>query len=61
MREACGCPCPQKKKEGRGSGVLYRDEGMGVGSRPDGRKKEKHTVHEDGECGTMSWPRANGC
>ena len=52
MREACGRPCPQKKKEGRG--VWYGDEGKDqewIG----GREKEKRTVHENGECGTMSW------
>ena len=60
MREACGRPCPQKKKERRGKGVRYEGRGMRVKSRPDAREKEKCTVHKDGECGTMSRPRENG-
>ena len=51
MREACGWLCPQKKKEGRR--VRYRDEDQ---ERTRGREKEKRIVHEDDECGTMSWP-----
>ena len=53
MREACGWSCPQKKKEGRG--VWYEDEGEDQ-ERTEGQEKEKRTVHEDGECGTMSRP-----
>ena len=58
MREACGRPCPQKKKEGKG--VRYGDEGEDQ-ERTGGREKEKRTVHEDGECGTMSRPCEDRC
>ena len=51
MREACGWSCPQKKKEGME--VWYGDEGEDQ-ERTGGREKEQRTVHEDGECGTMS-------
>ena len=51
MREACGRPCPQKKKEGRG--VQYGDEGEDQ-ERTGGREKEERTAHKDGDCGTMS-------
>ena len=41
-------------KEERREGVRYGDEGEDQ-ERTGGREKEKRTVHEDGECGTMSW------
>ena len=47
-------------KERRGGGVRYEGRGVRVETRPDAGKKEKHTVHKDGECGTMPWPRENG-
>ena len=53
MREACGWSCPQKKKEGME--VWYGDEGEDQ-ERTGGRKKEKRTMHEDGECDMMSRP-----
>ena len=53
MREVCGWSCLQKKKEGRG--VRYGDEGEDQ-EWTRGREKEKRTMHEDGECGTMSRP-----
>ena len=40
-------------KEERREGVRYGDEGEDQ-ERTGGREKEKRTVHEDGECGTMS-------
>ena len=60
MREACGRLCPQNKKEGRGWGSGTGDKAWG--SRADRMlgKKEKRTVHKDGECGTMPRPRENG-
>ena len=42
-------------KEKRREGVRYGDEGEDQ-ERTGGQEKEKRTVHEDGECGTMSWP-----
>ena len=49
-----------KDKTGEGKGVRYGGRGCGVESRPDVREKQKRTVHKDGECGTMPWPRKNG-
>ena len=40
-------------KEERREGVWYGDEGEDQ-ERTGGQEKEKRTVHEDGECGTMS-------
>ena len=40
-------------KEERREGVRYGDEGEDQ-ERSRGREKEQRTVHEDGECGTMS-------
>ena len=40
-------------KEERREGVWYGDEGEDQ-EQTGGQKKEKRTVHEDGECGTMS-------
>ena len=40
-------------KEERRKGVRYGDEGEDQ-ERTGGRENEKRTVHEDGECGTMS-------
>ena len=40
-------------KEERREGVRYGDEDEDQ-ERIRGREKEKSTVHEDGECGTMS-------
>jgi len=45
---------PKEEKKGGEWGVRYGDESAGVESRPDARKKEKRTVHKDGECGTIS-------
>jgi len=60
-RQACGRPCSQKKKGGRGNGgVQYEGQGERVESRPDVGEKEKRTVHKDGECGMMLRPRENG-
>ena len=42
-------------KEERREGVRYGDEGEDQ-EWPRGQEKEKHTVHEDDECGTMSRP-----
>ena len=42
-------------KEERREGVWYGDEGEDP-ERTGGRENEKRTVHEDGECGTMSRP-----
>ena len=61
MRQACGWSCHQKKKERRGKGGSgMRDEARE--SRADRMlgKKEKHTVHKDGKCGTMPRPCENG-
>ena len=44
---------PKEEKGARG--VWYGDEGEDQ-EWSRGREKEKHTVHEDGECGTMSRP-----
>ena len=41
-------------KEERREGVWYWDEGEDQ-EQTGGQEKEKRTVHEDGECGTMSW------
>ena len=41
---------PKRRKKG---GVRYGDEGEDQ-ERTGGRDKEKRTMHEDGECGTMS-------
>ena len=57
MRQACWRSCPQKEGNGGGSGT---------GTRRESREttgcwgKEKHTVHKDGEHGTMPRPRKNG-
>ena len=40
-------------KEERREGVRYGDEGEDH-EWIRGREKEKRTIHEDGECGTMS-------
>ena len=42
-------------KEERREGVWYRDEGEDQ-ERTGGQEKEKRTVHENGECDTMSRP-----
>jgi len=44
---------PKRRK--RREGVWYGDEGEDQ-ERTGGQEKEKHTVHKDGECGTMSRP-----
>ena len=48
----------EDKRKGKGGPVW----GTTVrGREPIGRQeKEKRTVHKDGECGTMPWPRENG-
>ena len=52
MRGCAGSRVPKRRKKGRG--VRYGDEGEDQ-ERTGGRKKEKHIVHKDDECGTMSW------
>ena len=43
----------EERREGKGEGVRYGDEAWG--REPIGCwEKEKCTVHEDGECDTMS-------
>ena len=49
----------EERREGEGGGSGTGDEAWG--QEPTGCwEKEKRTVHEDGECGTMSRPRENG-
>ena len=49
----------EERREGK-RGDPVRGRGVGVESRSDARKKEKRTVHKDGECGTMPRPHRNG-
>ena len=58
-RQACRWLGSQEKENERGWEGLVQGRGMGVESQPDARKKEKHRVHEDGECGMMPQPHEN--
>ena len=49
----------KRRQKGKGRGIRYEGRGVRVESRPDAGEKEKRTVHKDGECGTMLWPREN--
>ena len=50
----------RKEREGEMRGGPVRETTV-RGREPTGRQeKEKCTVHKDGECGTMLWPREKG-
>ena len=50
---------PKEERKEREGGVRYEGRGVRVESRPDAGKKEKRTVHKDGEHYMMPRPREN--
>ena len=51
---------PKRRKKGEDGGSGTRDLALGSRANRMLGKKEKHTVHKDGKCGTMPRPCKNG-